>query len=246
MRQGICAGATPEEYQQRHQVTTCSRGKVAALIFHDSFFTGSMKPFFADYFSTTVFLWERLNQDLMRKNIAVHRPALVMEELAERFLPYIPDISGETYPGFWQGIYDRSSEVYRLAGGKIGKGDVSNATVQDRRDGTLELEALNADPHVHLPDAPFKPDQLYILKVRIAAPAATQMQIFYSRRGEEGVFPAERDSWKHSLQKGDNTLFIPLLSGDLAPRLRLDPGMVQGRYAISEFAIRRIDKTSLQ
>ncbi|MDW7772661.1 MAG: hypothetical protein SCH71_07195 [Desulfobulbaceae bacterium] len=250
VRQGTCADASPEEYGQRHQVTTCREGKVSALIYHDSFFTGSLKPHFADYFSTTVFTWERLNQESLRKNIAEYKPAIIIEELAERFLPYIPDISGETYDDFWREVFGRSRPVYRLDGRKVSKGkkgsDFVNAAVQyDGLKDIVEVEALNSDPQLYLNDIFFNADQLYILKVEIEAPVPTPLQIFYSRRGEEEKFPSGENSQTYGLEKGFNTLFIPLLSGDLASRLRLDPGKAEGKYVIKDLAMRLVEETSL-
>ncbi len=248
---GSCSPATRKDFEQRSHITSCSEGKVNALIYHDSFFT-ALKPFFADYFATTVFLWEQLNQNSLEKNIQAYKPALVIEEFAERFLPYIPDINGEVYEQFWSGIFNRSKEeVYALDGRKVGKGkqgrDNFNAAVTyNRSKDILVIKALNQDPHIYLPEMPFDPGKLHVLKIVLDAPAKTQLQLFFSRSGDEAAFPSENDSVKYHLQKGTNTLFIPLLADGLGPRMRLDPGKKEGAYRIREFEIRTVEKTSLK
>ena len=244
-RQGTCSKATPEEYRKKHQVATCREGKISAIIFHDSFFT-ALKPFFADYFSTTVFLWEGLNQKALQKNIAKYKPAIVIEQMAERFLPYVPDITRESYGAFWGDLFGRSnSTLYRLDAGKAsrGSGGYESANLKahvQKLDGSLKLSALNGDPYLHLPDITFKAGRLYVLKIKITAPAKTTSQIFFSRRGKENLFPSVKDSAQFQVNKGNNTLYIPLISGDLGYRFRFDPGTVKGGYTIKAFEIREV------
>ena len=133
-----------------------------------------------------------------------------------------------------------------MSKGKKGRDSFNVALQYDRKNKVVEIRAENQDPHFYLPDVPFKKERLYILKVEIEAPGATNLQLFYSRLGKENDFPSEEDSAKYALQKGENTLFIPLLSGDLGHRLRLDPGTVGGNYRLKEFAVRSFDKTHLQ
>lgn len=187
VRQGTCSQFPPEELHQKHQVTTCPAGKINAIIFHDSFFTG-LKYFFADYFTTTFFLWERMTQKALEKNIPVYRPAIVIEELAERFLPYVPDIRGESYTAFWGKVFAGSGTVLytldekKAAAERRGHKNENATTDFDALNHTLQVQALTGDPYLYLPDISFQPDRMYVLKVEIRAPAETVFELFYSRR----------------------------------------------------------------
>lgn len=252
LREKGCAAIPKTSFDQHQQlVTRCPEGKVNAVIFHDSFFT-ALIPFFADYFATTSFVWERLNQADLQKQVRQYQPAIVIEELAERFLPYIPDLLSENYPGFWAGIFKRSRQsVYVLDTAMLSKGREGrkyfNAALQENqaRD-QLHITAKNNDPHIYLPDIPFRPDRLYILRIEITAPAETYLQLFFSRKGAEDAFPAEQNSGRYRLKKGSNVLFIPLLSGDLGKRLRLDPGMKAGTYVLKDFEVRHIEPEAIE
>ncbi len=74
---GKCSKATREEFRARQQVTTCKTGKLNSLIFHDSFYP-ALKPFFADYFAKTTFLWERMSQKAVLEQLKKGKIDLVI------------------------------------------------------------------------------------------------------------------------------------------------------------------------
>ena len=83
---GKCAKATAADYEQRQQTTTCVSGRLNVLIFHDSFYP-ALKPFFADYFARTTFLWHEMTEQEVLAQLKKNKIDLIIEERAERFLP---------------------------------------------------------------------------------------------------------------------------------------------------------------
>lgn len=239
---GRCADATQSEYRRRFQQTVCDQGTITAVIFHDSFFL-ALKPFMADYFARTVFCWEPLTQEGMLQKIERHDPALVIEEHAERFLPFIPEIKDEVYTSFWEANYEKWDElIFRLDRDNISA--LSGLKIRDTVNGVdteedaIGLHATGRDPQLYMEAVPFAAEKLYLLKIDIASPADTQLQIFSSRRGEEDLYPSEALSVVFPLHKGDNTVYMPLFSGNMGKKIRLDPGMEPGEYLIKRFEIR--------
>lgn len=249
---GKCSMATPEEFKQRQQVTTCETGKLNALIFHDSFYTLPLKVFFADYFAKTTFLWESMSQGAILEQLKKGRIDVVIEERAERFLPIIPIITSELYNEFWaEQMRDWKKVIFALdsksAAGNTGQYTIKNARVEQSKTGdSLNIHATTSNPSLTIKDIPFASNHLYMLHVEIDSPGSTELQIYYSSQDPAVHFPDEKHQLTYRIEKGANVLYIPLFTGDMGDRLRFDPGNTDVLYILKNFSIREVDLSNLQ
>ncbi|MET0026284.1 MAG: hypothetical protein ABW101_01500 [Candidatus Thiodiazotropha sp.] len=69
---------------------TCDTAELKVLIFRDSFFN-FLKPYFSRQFSRITYVWGVLDYEILKQQLAIEKPDLVIEEIVERKLPYIPD-----------------------------------------------------------------------------------------------------------------------------------------------------------
>ncbi len=250
IQQGSCSRATPKEYRKRSQVTRCKTGRLHGMIFHDSFYP-ILKPFFADYFAKTSFRWERMNQRRVLGELKNEHIDVVIEERAERHLPYTPDIGSEPYHDYWALHYPHwRKKVFSINLKKVKKNKQYNpknlAITYDKSKKTLLLQATTNNPVLYIRRLPLSPRKIYMVKVVLESPANTKTQLYFSRDNPKKKFPDTRHSRTYPIKKGRNTLYIPLLRTDLGTKLRFDPGNVSGRYKLIQFEIKEIDSSSFK
>lgn len=249
---GKCSTATPGEFGQKQQITTCDTGKLNVLIFHDSFFTLPLKAFFADYFAKTSFLWESMSQKAVLSQLKKGKIDLVIEERAERFLPLIPNINSELYNEFWAQLFPQwKKSVFTLdaiLAATNAEGYMANnmQLKYNKTEDSLIIQAITDDPGLFINNIAFNKGRLYMLLVEIDSPENTWLQIFSSSPDPAKQFPDEQLSTIYSIRKGSNILYIPLFSGNLGNRLRFDPGNSRGLYALKKFTIKEVDPSSLK
>jgi hypothetical protein len=100
----------------------------------------------------------------------------------------------------------------------------------------LMARALGTDPALLLPE--FDLNGQPIVKIVIASPAATSLQIFYKTRDQLDYDPAHATIFP--LQSGENTIYIEIPVRNATGALRLDPGTVAGDYLLREIEARAI------
>jgi len=106
--------------------------------------------------------------------------------------------------------------------------------------GALGVEATGEDPSLLLPSVDLATARLVLMRIEIVAPARTKLQVFHSTAKAPG-FSAERCTMM-SLAEGLNRRRVVLFDSAIAEEplvgpIRLDPGMVPGRYLIRELAL---------
>ena len=69
--------------------TTCKTQELNAIIFKDSYFI-ALQPYFSRQFHHTTYIEEKINYPSLVKYIEKNKPDIVIEEVIERELPYIP------------------------------------------------------------------------------------------------------------------------------------------------------------
>jgi len=75
----------------------CKNNKLNAIIFRDSFFK-ALQPYFARKFNRSTYIWGQLDYASLKKHIEIEQPDIVIEEIVERKLPYLPkDIEFKHY-----------------------------------------------------------------------------------------------------------------------------------------------------
>jgi len=246
---GTCTAESFLDYLQRNHVTLCPENTLDAVIFNDSFFP-PLKPYFTDYFRRVAYYWEVMTLARVKQEINIKKPDIVIEERAERFLPFSPQTKGENYSSFWGTHWQKWKKViYTLNMKEAGEGVYRSANVDLSHLSTtnsLLIEAKNNDPMIHLNNIDFKQGKLYIVKVHITSNQKSLLQLYYSSVGKEAEFPAESHSVAVPVAKGENTIWIPLFSMDLSGDLRFDPGQIKGRYDLHKLEIKEIDQVNLK
>ncbi len=246
---GTCTPETLIDYLQRTHVTTCKKGKLNAVIFYDSFFP-PLKPYFTDYFHRTAYFWERMRKGKVEQQISLAKPDIVIEQRAERHLPFTPHTKNENYNQFWVDHWPKwKRKVFGLDLKEAGKGKLRTYNVELKYGGKrkgLRVVATTDDPHIYLPKVGFQKNKLYLIKVQIFSEHQTDLQFYYHAIGKKQQYPTEPYSITVPLQKGENTIGIPLFSMDLAGDWRIDPGKKAGKYYIRELAVKELDQISLK
>jgi hypothetical protein len=87
-------GCTPvneisEPKSKETHTMICSTQKLNVLIFRDSFFN-ALKPYISRYFNRSTYIWQKINYPSLAKYVEQEKPNLVIEEVVERSLPYLP------------------------------------------------------------------------------------------------------------------------------------------------------------
>lgn len=75
---------------ERRMITTCNHARLNALVYRDSF-GNALVEYFSRQFEIATFVWRRTNYESLQTELAIRKPDIVIEQVTERFLPYIPD-----------------------------------------------------------------------------------------------------------------------------------------------------------
>jgi len=70
----------------------CEAKELTAVIFRDSFFS-ALDPYISRYFHRSTYIWEKINYNSLMKYVEQEKPDIIIEEVIERSLPYIPSAS---------------------------------------------------------------------------------------------------------------------------------------------------------
>lgn len=73
-------------------ITSCTNKELSAIVFGDSFFL-ALKPYFSRNLHRFVYLPEKINYESLNYFIEQNQPDIVIDEVVERELPYIPSSS---------------------------------------------------------------------------------------------------------------------------------------------------------
>jgi len=82
----------PNKSQGQRSETECSTGKLDALIFRDSFY-GKLAPFLLRQFAHTTAVFDSIDRSELETELRIRKPNLIIEQIVERKLPYVPDFN---------------------------------------------------------------------------------------------------------------------------------------------------------
>lgn len=88
------AGCTPVNQKpdmkigETHTIV-CETQALNAVIFRDSFFT-ALEPYISRHFHRSTYIWEMINYTSLIKYVEQESPDIVIDEVVERSLPYLP------------------------------------------------------------------------------------------------------------------------------------------------------------
>ncbi len=86
------SGGSIEDRQEKRWFQRCEEKQGYALVYRDSFFE-ALRPYFSRQFRQTTYLWKRLNVTSLKKELKRQKPNVVVFEIVERSLPFVPDIN---------------------------------------------------------------------------------------------------------------------------------------------------------
>ncbi|HVY62393.1 MAG TPA: hypothetical protein VHF22_12110, partial [Planctomycetota bacterium] len=125
--------------------------------------------------------------------------------------------------------------LFALEGDWPSRSRLLSAVASAGADG-VTLTASGDDPQVILPAFDFPARAPVVLRVDLTAPADTVLQVFWATAAAPDY--AEARSLVAPLRKGRSRVCLELPGGDLAGRLRLDPGTVPGAYTLHSLEAR--------
>lgn len=106
----------------------------------------------------------------------------------------------------------------------------------------LILHSSGEDPWVGFPEILQPPDRNLALKVDMACPADTILQVFYKTADSPSY--SEAMSVSRTVKTGRNVVIIPLKQTDICGPLRFDPGKMPGEYIIHSIELRSVLRLS--
>ena len=80
---------TPNTKAKETHTMVCETQELNAVIFRDSFFS-VLQPYFSRQFHRSTYIWEKINYNSLIKYVERENPDIVIDEVIERSLPYIP------------------------------------------------------------------------------------------------------------------------------------------------------------
>lgn len=245
----LCGDGTLEDPPERSYQTSCPTAELNSVIYHDSFFT-LLKGYFSDYYKTTYFRWKKFDLQELEALRKRDRIDIVIEEHAERFLPYTPNYMKDEYPSFWKWNWPKWKKVvFTLNLVKTGAGQYQSSNLIPKYMGKtkgVELLAQTADPMIYLPEVDLKKDRLYLMEIQITSDQKTHLQLFYSINGRHNPFPSEKNSIRVTIEKGENRVYLPLFSLNHGGEFRFDPGGAQGTYYLKKLQIKELTVVDLK
>ncbi|MEQ1637406.1 MAG: hypothetical protein ABL903_11995 [Methylococcales bacterium] len=224
----------------------CPNKSINALVFRDSFFDFLM-PHIANYFYDSTYIEGELNLNIIDGILKDKSINIVIEEMVERKLPYLPKLHvnvAEEYAQLAPVFNKKAKSVFKLlpATSNLQNTELQTFTWEANK---LILHVNTTDPSLNLS---FKPDAgkgYYLMKISIESPEITEMQVFYSQQPAAQKF-TEQNSSRRLLSKGINTLIFPFAIENFGGEIRVDPGNVRGRYIINSLEIRALANGALQ
>lgn len=238
--QYVCSGRWPVETIKTSIPAFgmgCEEARHKAIVFRDSYFNYVL-PFLSEHFAEIIYIWNGYDQTIVQQMIETFHPDVVIEEFLERFLSAPVTDHREN----WKVIQAMSQEHFSAA--PIAVAHIATAKdILPIHDASIDtgsspviLNASGIDPYVLLqPTLPPHAIHLY-LKMRISAPAPTELQAFYLVSGNRKY--DEAYSATVSLSSGWNTVYFTLPGTDFSGPIRLDPGKTPGLYEIESIDIR--------
>ena len=174
----------PLDAKQRAVFTMlCEDQKLTSIIFRDSFFY-ILQPYFSRKFKHSTYLWERLNYSSLTKHIQLKKPDIVIEELVERNLPYVPD--EHFYNNYLsKKKFDNSNElIFSKDETQLKFNEMLNNIDDDT--GSLQLRVTGMDPIIYFPWLPIEPNNEYVLHINMSSSVGSTLQVFYSDSSHMG------------------------------------------------------------
>jgi len=221
-------------------VSTCNKQQLKALIFRDSF-CNALQPFIVRSFRSCTFIWEKLTCAALQKYIDAEQPDIVIEEWAERTLPFVPADRIRFELLYLQQLFEDSHDLIFSNKWDALTFNEQLTVVRQRKD-SLSLHSSGIDPIILLPTLPIQGGRSYVIHLRLESTLKSGLKLFYSD-GRVGGYPfSEERVLQVSVNTGENDIYLLLDSAYLGGQIRIDPIAATGRFELKELEIRDVSE----
>lgn len=217
----------------------CTGRSLKTLIYRDSFFN-RLIPYFSRQFKQLTSIFTKSNYVSLKQQISIEKPDIVIEEWAERNLPYLP----KDYDTFFRylKIHKFKSSDKLLFSNNWSKLRLSKQLKYiGLNNDVAKFESVEKDPKIYLPPIPFEKYKKYMLHIKIISSVKSSLHIFYSDYTKPKPQYTQNNSESFDLKKGDNDLYLPLKNINLDKYLRIDPIYNKGVIQISTLEIKQVE-----
>ena len=225
----------------RYYSSGCKHKEKVAVVFRDSFFNYII-PFLSESFKQVVYLWKPYNHVTMKMLIETIKPDVVIDERLQRYLTSPPPLEdGEMNRGVDFSSLTKQETLIKLDPSN----DFKNIKANDQVSLTLssaglKITATGTDPSVYIPKFHNSTQQdNIIIRIKIESPGDTVMQLFYKTHSDP--YFTEGSSFSKPIKKGLNDLYLQTSMQNMIGELRLDPGILPGKYTLHEFSVNTIE-----
>ena len=215
----------------------CKGNSLKGLIIHDSFGL-FLRPYFNETFGKVIYSHYVDLRDL-KGLIKSEKPDVVIDVRTVRNLYGMLEEDPELDSSFLSKHFARSTDVRLTVNAETGLSsliEANDAGVAQGKNGLL-VSATGNDPFLVFSFDAGAEDGPFLVEVSMTSPRQTTMQMFYTTGEEKGFEPSRQVS--QELRKGENTLLFRLPHPDTAGKIRLDPGIGQGKYVLHSLVIKR-------
>lgn len=243
-----CLNDTFSDYLQRYHSTVCKRNSLDAILFNDSFMP-PLKPFFTDYFRHATYIWESMTLKRINHELENKKPHIIIEQRAERFLPFTPNAYDEEYTDFWQQHWGKwKKRVFQLKNDEAHEKLKTAEEVEiwySMEEEAVAIKGKTDNLLITIPNIPFQTNILYLVRISLQSDRETTLQMLYSS-SQMGEFPSMKQRVTGTVRKGENEIFIPLFSLTLGDRLGIGIDDPNGYYLLKQFEIKELTFVKLQ
>jgi hypothetical protein len=100
----------------------------------------------------------------------------------------------------------------------------------------MNISTTGSDPQLLFDKVIFSKNRTHIINIEINSSIQTKLQLFFSKNNKSGY--SEDMSIIIDINKGDNSIYMPILEVGLEPNFRLDPSCGQGKFILKKMEIR--------
>ncbi len=166
---------------------------------------------------------------------------LVIEQLVERRLPYIP-VENQGFRQSPNKQYFEASQTILFDNDFSRLRYNSNLAAREMVDGALEVSVSGDNPAIRFLRLPFRSDRKYVLRLQMTSSVDSNLVLRLSERNFDPKEPfAGYLSERLDIKAGDNDLYIRFSHPRIGPLIRLKPLERPGELSFHNVQIREIE-----
>lgn len=213
-----------------------------AIMFRDSFAT-ALIPFLSKDFSYIQYLCERWDGEVqMEKLLRDSSADIVIEEYVERNVKYMPvyNLKDRFSMKMLKELFlDKQNVIFDLI--KQNKCTVNNVEIV-KQSNALHITAVGDDPYVAYNEVAGNYGGLYVANLVLNSFNSSEIKIYVTN--DECKEFSEECSFRASVSKGDNDVFLPIYSDSGISSVRVDMGNSNDNMIIDTLVIKSLNSGS--